>query len=219
MAGYEALAVFGTSFLVGLSGALAPGPLLALDIRESARRGFWAGPYIATGHSILELLVVILLAVGLLHFIEKGPAFTVISLSGGLFLLWMGWRMIRQRSGGLPSTAEGARGSGHYHPGRPMLGGAVLSITNPYWSLWWVTVGATFLAEARSLGLGTLGITAFYIGHILSDYSWFSTVSLAVASGRRIMNDTLYRGVAVVCGLFLWGMAAIFIVSGIRRVL
>lgn len=73
MAAYEALAVFGTSFLVGLSGALAPGPLLALDIRESTQRGFWAGPYIATGHSLLELLVVILLAIGVLHFIEKGP--------------------------------------------------------------------------------------------------------------------------------------------------
>ena len=66
MAGFESLAVFGTSFLVGLSGALAPGPLLALDIRESTARGFWAGPYIATGHSLLELLVVVLLAVGLL---------------------------------------------------------------------------------------------------------------------------------------------------------
>ena len=97
MPGYEALAIFGTSFLVGLAGALMPGPLLALDIREATERGFWAGPYIATGHSVLELLVVLLLAGGLLQVVEDGPAFAVIALLGGLFLLWMGWGMVRAR--------------------------------------------------------------------------------------------------------------------------
>lgn len=69
MACFASLAVFGTSFLVGLSGALAPEPLLALDIRGSTERGFWAEPYIATGHSLLEFIVVILVALGLLRFI------------------------------------------------------------------------------------------------------------------------------------------------------
>ena len=94
-----------------------------------------------------------------------------------------------------------------------MLGGTVLSLINPYWSLWWVT----FLAETRSLGLGTLGIAAFYLGHIISDYSWFSLVSLATAYGRRIMNQATYRIVVILCGLFLWAMAVTFIVAGIKR--
>lgn len=113
MAGFESLAVFGTSFLVGLSGALAPGPLLALDIREPTARGFWAGPYIATGHSLLELLVVVLLAVGLLRFIEGGVAFSVIAICGAIFLLWIGWGMVRQRSRALPTANGGLRRSGH----------------------------------------------------------------------------------------------------------
>ena len=217
MPGYEALAVFGTFFLVGLSGALTPGPLLVLDIRESARGGFWAGPYIATGHSLLELLVVILLAVGLLQVTERGPAFTIIALLGGAFLLWMGWNMVKNRARGLPSLAGGHRQSGRYNPVRPMLGGVVFSATNPFWGLWWVTVGASFMAETRSLGLGTAGIAAFYLGHILSDYSWFSLVSFAVSSGRRIMNVAFYNGVALVCGIFLWGLGCFFIVKGLQR--
>ena len=214
---YEALAVLGTSFLVGLSGALTPGPLLALDIRESAQGGFWAGPYIATGHSLLELLVVVLLVVGLLQVMEEGPVFTIIALLGGLFLLWMAWSMFKTRARGLPSTLLGPRRSGHYHPVRPILGGAMLSATNPFWSLWWVTVGATFMAETQSLGLGMVGIITFYLGHILSDYSWFSLVSFAVASGRRIMTDAFYKGIVLVCGLFLWGMGWFFIVTGLGR--
>ena len=160
MPGYEALAIFGTSFVVGLSGALTPGPLLALDIRESTRGGFWAGPYVATGHSLLELLVVILLAVGLLRIAEEGPAFTIIALLGGLFLLWMGWGMVRRPAEGQPSGSGHRTKSGHYHPGRPILGGAVVSLTNPFWGLWWITVGATYMAESQALGLGALGIAA-----------------------------------------------------------
>ena len=219
MSGYEAMGIFASSFVVGLSGALTPGPLLALDIRESSRGGFWAGPHIATGHSMLELLVVILLAVGLLQIIEKGPVFTIIALSGGLFLLWMGLGMVRNPSRGLLPAPAGGDGSPRYRPGRPILEGALFSITNPFWSLWWVTVGATFMAETQSLGLGVLGIAAFYLSHILSDYSWFSLVSLAVGSGRRIIRDSLYKGIVRVCGFFLWGMGCFFIVKGLVRVL
>ena len=107
MPAFEALAVFGTSFLVGLSGALIPGPLLALDISESTRRGFWAGPYLATGHSLLELLVVILLTVGVLQVVEEDPVFTVIALLGGLILLRMGWGMVWRPPRLLPSGLGG----------------------------------------------------------------------------------------------------------------
>ena len=52
-------AIFGGSFTLALSGVLMPGPLLTVTIAESARRGFWAGPLLMTGHSILELLIVL----------------------------------------------------------------------------------------------------------------------------------------------------------------
>jgi len=216
MPGYEALAIFATSFVVGLSGAVTPGPLLALDIRESARGGFWAGLYIATGHSVLKLLVVVLLAVGLLRVTEKGPAFTAVALAGGAFLVWMGWGMIRRPAGDLPVVPSEQAPVRRYHPGRPILGGIVFSATNPFWgcggSPW---EPPSWPRPSR----GSWVRPGFYVGHILSDYSWFSLVSLAVASGRRVLTPGVYRGLIVVCGMFLWVMAVLFIASGLGRVL
>ena len=116
---------------------------------------------------------------------------------------------------------QGAPGSTENHYGRtrggirePIVGGILLSLSNPYWVIWWLTVGAAFMT--RSLELGLLGIGAFYIGHILSDYSWYSMVSAALASGRRLITERLYRGITLVCGIFLAAMGGYFLVTGVK---
>ena len=53
--------IFFTSFVIALSGALMPGPLLTVTISESARRGFVAGPLLIAGHGLLELALVVAL--------------------------------------------------------------------------------------------------------------------------------------------------------------
>ena len=212
MSGVALLVVFGTSFLVGLSGAAAPGPLLALDIRESSRRGFWAGPYIATGHSLVELVIVILLLVGLGPFLRNPAVAALVGILGGAFLLWMAWSIGRHPQRGAPSFA-GSHHHTHLSTSRqPIIGGALVTLSNPFWFLWWMTIGAALMA--RSYHLGLVGVTAFYIGHILSDYSWYSLVSLAVATGQRLMTPRVYAGVMLGCAAFLAGMGGYFIVSG-----
>ncbi len=214
----EAALLFGQSFLVGLSGAVTPGPLLAYDIRETARRGFWTGPWIATGHSALEAAVVALLAAGALAFLKSDTAFVAIALIGSAILLWMGWGMVRRPSSGAPASASG--GSGEVERGafgHPLFGGALVSLSNPFWSLWWATVGLTFITRPEYRALGALGVAAFYFGHILSDYAWYALVSAGVASGRRILTDTFYRRLVLVCGLFLWVMAAYFLTEAARK--
>src|SRR3989304_1238837 len=91
-----AIAIFGTSFLVGLSGAASPGPPLAHNIRETVRRGFIAGPLVALGHSLLELATVALLAVGLAQIPESSLAVSLIGIVGGAFLVWMGGGVLRK---------------------------------------------------------------------------------------------------------------------------
>jgi threonine/homoserine/homoserine lactone efflux protein len=91
----------------------------------------------------------------------------------------------------------------------PVTTGVFLSLFNPYWSMWWATVGLLYITQA--LGGGLLGITSFYSGHILSDLIWFSLVSGAVAGGKRFISQKLYSGALAVCGLFVTGLGVYFI--------
>ncbi len=199
--------------MVGLSGAVSPGPLLAFNIRETMQRGFLAGPYVVTGHAILELVVVVALALGLTQLLDSDPAVAAIGILGGLFLVWMGLGMLRNPGQGAPNlaghnpsvTSQGIR--------KPIIGGVLVSLSNPYWAIWWITVGAALMT--KSLELGLLGISAFYVGHILSDFSWYCLVSAALVSGRRLITERLYRGVMLGCGVFLAAMGGYFIVTGV----
>ncbi len=85
-----------------------------------------------------------------------------------------------------------------------------MSVSDPYWLLWWATVGAA--CAGRSLTLGAADLAAFYLGHIPSDLGWISPVSLVVASGRKAMRRGVYRGLIPLCaggmallrGYFIW---------------
>jgi len=215
----QVLFVFWTSFGVGFSGAASPGPLLAYNIRETARHGFWVGPLLTTGHSILELALVTLLVVGLGRFMDNTAAFVTIAFLGSGFLLFMGWGMLRRPGQVVPPRAEREQARKDLKPHRLLMGGILVSLSNPFWSLWWATAGLNFLNWAQERDLGLWGIGAFYMGHILSDYAWYGAVSLALATGRRFLTDTFYKVLILVCGLFLWAMAGYFISQGVARLM
>ena len=187
-----------SSFIVALSGALVPGPLLAITVAESARRGFIAGPLLMTGHSILELLMVSILLFGMAPFLNAPLARFLVSLIGGLVLFYMGCKMIKD-------SKKFSLSSGHLPPQvktvGPVMSGIVGSASNPYWSIWWFTVGPTYLLASKKLG--NPGILAFYIGHIMADFAWYSFVSLAVSKGKTIMGEKGFRLLLRSCAVFL----------------
>ena len=97
---------------------------------------------------------------------------------------------------------------------KPLVGGVLVSLSNPFWALWWLTVGAALIT--RSLEAGLMGIASFYLGHILSDLAWYGFVSATVASGKRFLSQNVYRGIILVCGSFLGLLGVYFVVTGIR---
>lgn len=207
------LAIFGSSLLVGFSGALTPGPLLVVTITSVAQEGFSAGLWVASGHAVTEFLVVLLLRAGLGHIVQQPRAAAAIGVVGGLVLLWLGFGIITEVSGLSLSAALG--GAAEPMGFGPFAGGVIASVSNPYWLLWWATIGASY--TVRSLQAGPGGVAAFYVGHILSDYSWYALVALIVATGRQLISDAVYQGVVLACGAFLLFLGGSFIVKSVRQ--
>jgi threonine/homoserine/homoserine lactone efflux protein len=208
----ELLLLAGTWWIVGFSGAMMPGPVTTLIVTESARRGFWAGPLVTLGHVLVELAIVIGLFFGLGDLLKHPSIAGAIGVLGGLFLLWMGYGMIHAAWSGQLSLD--LREESSTTSGNPVLAGVLTSISNPYMLLWWSTVGALWLITFRAFGLA--GVVAFYLGHTLADWVWNALVALLISTGRHFIGDRLYRGILIICGLFLVALSVYFCASGVR---
>ena len=81
--------IFASSFVIALSGALMPGPLLTATISESSRHGFITGPLMIAGHALLELALVGAILLGLAPFFQRPEVFVATALGGIAILAWM----------------------------------------------------------------------------------------------------------------------------------
>lgn len=198
--------IFIGSFVIGLSGAMMPGPVLVVVVGQTPRRGFWTGPLVVLGHGVLESLLVAAVILGMAEFFSSSAVLSTVAVIGGVVLLYMGVDMLRSAGGlSLIADAGSSFGARDLHP---VLAGVLTSLSNPYWTLWWATVGLGYMAIAREKGAA--GLAAFLTGHIMSDLVWYSVVSFLVAGGKRWLTDSIYRGMIRVCAVVLLFFALYF---------
>lgn len=232
--------IFATAFMIGFSGAMVPGPLLSVAIGESIRLGFIAAPLLMLGHGLLELALILALLGGLSVFLSQAAVAHVISVIGGLFLIYMGCGIINDVYKGKISFSEQNNieqknntanieinnavtnntatqaNSSELADGKRLMRvvilGILVSFSNPYWLLWWATIGLTYIT--LSLNSGWIGLTAFFSGHILSDLTWYCLVAAAVVGSRKFLNDSVYKGILLFCGVFIIGLGGYFVYNG-----
>jgi threonine/homoserine/homoserine lactone efflux protein len=197
-----------TSFAVGLSGALVPGPMLTVTISDSVKKGFTAGPLVVLGHFLTEIALIILILAGLGWFIGSTKAAFIIGTLGGLVLVFMGYS-ISSSSNQLADISGNEKLPMRYGP---ILGGVITSISNPYFFIWWATIGCAFMFKGLELA-GIFGLICFLVGHWSADLSWYSAVSFFTSKGSKIMTDHHYKIIMRVCGIFLIILGIYFVLS------
>lgn len=190
------LTIFVSSFVIALSGAMMPGTLLTVTISESSRRGMIAGPLLILGHGILELALIIALLLGLAPLFTRQWFFILISFAGGGILIWMAVGMFRALP--LLSLTFSPQES---KQGNIVVTGVLMSAINPYWIIWWATIGLGYILHSKQYGLW--GILFFFSGHILADLAWYTIISTAVGKGRAFFSDRMYKGLIGTCATFL----------------
>ncbi len=181
------------AFVIGLTGALAPGPTLVATVNSSLKNGWLSGPKVSLGHASVEMLIFLLILMGLSGAAESYRV--PISLIGGSALIVFGALTFRGASSATMATADSEISS------NPYIAGALTSAANPYFWIWWLSVGSALLLDG--LRGGVLLAVAFMIGHWSADFGWYTLVSTSIDKGRSILSERGYRYVLSACGIFL----------------
>jgi threonine/homoserine/homoserine lactone efflux protein len=232
MQGASVWTIFTVSFLMALSGALMPGPLFTYTIArtmKTEKKGFMTGVWVVAGHAALEMVLLAGLVLGIAEFLKAPLAIKIIGALGALLLGYMGISLVVEAvrgksadpgapkgaaapddsSAGASATPEAAAAAAD--PGsavsrmHPVLAGILISMSNPYWWVWWVTAGsATLMGFGVSLA-SWQGLVAFFLGHEAADLGWYFMVSTLTHLGRRRISGGFYRAVLVICGIFISG--------------
>ena len=190
---YEIAQFLITSFVIGLTGALAPGPTLVATIDSSLKTGWTAGPKIFIGHAFTELLIFLLIILGLAAAASHFSRF--IALIGGIALIAFGLLTVKgSRTASMASPSENKIGS-------PYVAGILTSAANPYFWIWWLSIGSAFVIDGLRAGLIMAGL--FMIGHWGADFGWYTFVSTSLGRSRTILSDTNYQRILAICGGFL----------------
>ncbi|MHA1732768.1 MAG: LysE family transporter [Promethearchaeota archaeon] len=209
-------AFFFLSFAVALTGAISPGPLLTYTISKTLERGRggWAtGLYVCAGHAILEGGILTMLLVGLSFLITQPVVILLIGLVGGVILIVFAAFYFRDVFVKKVSLQLAAEGSGSQQTSNVVLGGALVSMSNPYWWIWWATIGLNLLIT-NLVDVSTVsGVAAFFLGHETGDVAWYVLVSTLVSLGRKKINDRVYRGILLCCAVFMAVLGLYFMVS------
>ena len=201
---------FATVILVTASGALSPGPLFFAVVSHGSRSGARGGLAFSVGHTIVEFPLVLLLALGLLTFASKPAVKFWIGISGGMALLVFGALQVH---GGLASKSGGSSLGGI--PSRnPLLLGLLFTGLNPYFLVWWLTVGAKLILD--SLVFGPLaGVVFMFVAHVWIDYAWLVAVAHLARIGTKVVGTRGYRALATVFGAVLIYYGITFLMSAL----
>ena len=193
--------------VISFSGVMMPGPMFAVTLAKSYRSP-WAGTQISLGHAVIEVPLILLIYFGFAQFFQNNTVQLVLSVLGGGMIIWLGIAMFRAR-------AEVVR-KGKDLPYNAFVAGIATSGLNPFFLLWWATIGSMLIM--RFLDFGITGLVIFIIVHWSCDLVWLSFVSNVVYRTHSFWGQRFQEWLFIACSLLLVGFGTWFVVSGIQSV-
>jgi len=187
-----------TVIILSISGALYPGPLFFVTISHGIKSGTKSGLLFSIAHSLVEFTLVMLLALGLLSVANEPAAMLVVGVAGGVALIVFGAMQIRGSFSYKPEETK----TGQEATRNLFLIGLALTGLNPYFIVWWLTIGATLIFISLEFA-GLAGVVFMYVCHVWVDYAWLILVAALAKRGAKILRFKWYRVLMAVFGVFL----------------
>jgi len=168
----------------------------------------WAGAQVSLGHAVIEVPLILLIYFGVAQFFQNIVVQLVLSVLGGGMIIWMGIGLFRARK----EVARGAKDTSY----SAFVAGILMSGLNPFFLVWWVTVGSLLLMTF--LEFSPQGLILFIVVHWLCDLVWLSLVSFTVYKTHSFLAQRLQEWIFIVLSVALLYFGGQFIVKGILLV-
>ena len=197
-----------TVVIVTASGALAPGPLTFATLMHGSRAGAWSGFSCAIGHTLVEFPLVLALALGLLATTSQPLVKSIIGITGGTALIVLGaFQIYESVQPNRPEQTLQKR-----LPASSLMLGLALTGLNPYFVLWWLTIGSVLIIQALAFA-ALLGVILMYISHVWMDYVFLTTLAHFSKKGMKIIGSKYYRTVLIAFGIILIYYGSAFVLG------
>jgi threonine/homoserine/homoserine lactone efflux protein len=218
-------------FIISCSGAMQPGPVTATVVTMGSHSRY-AGLLLAVGHGIIEFPLMVVIILGMAKFFELPKVQIAIGLAGGVFLILMAIQSIfslkakeqilhkkprvKRRAKYLSASADLARGftTGlSFGLDKPILSGIILTASNPYFLVWWATVGLALATQAKQFGIWAFAL--FALTHWSVDLIWLQILSWASFKGSAFFGQRFQRITLLFCAVALLGFGLFFIYNAV----
>ena len=197
--------------LVSTSGVLSPGPLFFINLLYGSRYGSFVGLKIASGHAIVEFPLIIVLSYGLYTFSSLNVSdtiFKVIGMIGGIFILIFSILQINTILRDKKTSTNKSTGitNTKFNIKNPILAGFLFTILNPFFVVWWLTIGSKMISDSL-VNFGIVeGTSLLFFSHIWMDYFWLWLTSFMINKGKSVIKEKIYRifvfAISVILGIY-----------------
>jgi threonine/homoserine/homoserine lactone efflux protein len=201
---------------VSVSGVISPGPLFFATLVLSKNGGFWSGIKIAIGHSIVELPVIILYSIPLIVLSSPNVTSSIIkfiSFIGGISLIAFGILYVVKTLSKNNNSIYIVKSSRIQNP---ILAGILFTGVNPFFFLWWISVGIKLISDSIELLGYPFGIAFLFLVHVWMDYAWLGLSSYFASRGVKVIRSYYHNFIILLLTIPLFYYGINFTLSAFR---
>ncbi len=192
--------------------AMTPGASVVVVAQTSLASGRFKGVLTAFGVALGTAIYAAASLFGLSALVFRVPfALRLVQIGGGIYLTWLGIRLLIGRSA--PALGDEPGGTGGDGAGGAFGRGLLTNLSNPHTVIFFVGIFSTMLSP--SVPTSARAVVLFAV--VAMSVTWYTTVAVALSSPRaQGLYQRTGRVIDVVAGTVMVWFAARFVLSAIQ---
>lgn len=193
---------FMEGFLLGAGAAVPLGPINLLIMNEAIRE-YKNGVMIGLGAMSADITYLLFILFGIIAYLNQPIVLNVISLAGGIFLLYLAWSIFKGRK---KPIADIAADMVQKNALKLYVKGYLLTLLNPYTIAFW-------LSAAGYVAGKNLDFLVTFLGLFSAIFLWITLMPLIIYKTKHKISHTLSHRIHLVSSLILFGFGAMMLMN------